>query len=57
MRKRIDLEQLLSFNNWNHIVSLKFWVCVWFNDDDWKALVKHAENFKNLKELALCKNV
>jgi hypothetical protein len=31
--------------------------CGWFNDDDWRALVEHAGNFNNLKELNLSKNV
>jgi hypothetical protein len=57
MYKRIDLEQFLSFNNWNHLARLSFWNCDWFNDDDWKALVEHAANFNNLKELGLRKNV
>jgi hypothetical protein len=50
------LEQFLSFNNWNHLVTLSFFYCGWFNDDDWKALVKHAGNFNNLKKLSLGKN-
>jgi hypothetical protein len=57
MKKRIDLEQFLSFNNWNHLVILSFDCCGWFNDDDWRALVEHAGNFNNLKRLDLSKNV
>jgi hypothetical protein len=50
-KKRIDLKQFLSFNNWNHLVALSFYGCGWFNDDDWRALVEHAGNFNNLKKL------
>jgi hypothetical protein len=57
MDKRIDLEQFVSFNNWNHLVRLSFYECGWFNDDDWRALVEHAGNFNNLKKLSLGKNV
>jgi hypothetical protein len=57
IKQRIDLKQLLSFNNWNHVAFLSVYECGWFNDDDWKALVEHAANFKNLEELDLGKNV
>jgi hypothetical protein len=49
----MDLEQFLSFKNWHHLGKLSFFSCDWFNDDDWKALVKHADNFKNLEWLNL----
>lgn len=56
IKQRIDLKQFVSFN-WNHLVTLFFWNCGLFNDDDWRAIVEHADNFKNLKKLFLSKNV
>lgn len=53
---RIDLKQFLDFNNWNHLTILSFGWCGWFNNDDWRALVKHADNFISLKDLYLSKN-
>lgn len=47
------MKQFLRFDNWNHLVVLSFYHCCWFNDDDWKELVKHADNFNNLKWLGL----
>jgi hypothetical protein len=57
IQQRIDLKQLLSFNNWNHLVTLSFFGCGWFNDDDWRALVECAANLNNLKSLWFGKNV
>jgi hypothetical protein len=57
MGSKMDLNQFLSFNNWNSLSDLSFYYYGWFNNDDWRALVLHADNFKNLKHLNLRKNV
>jgi hypothetical protein len=57
IKQRIDLKKFLSFNNWNHLLALSFQGCDWFNDNDWRTLVEHADNFNNLKILDLRKNV
>lgn len=51
------MKQFLTFNNWNHIQELCLSNCGWFNDDDWRTLIKNADSFSNLKQLNLCKNV
>jgi hypothetical protein len=56
IQSRFDLKQFLSLNNWNHLLEFLLNRCGWFDDDDWRALVEHADNFKNLKMLNLCKN-
>lgn len=50
------MKLFLNFNNWNHLVFLMFNYCEWFNDGDWRALIGHADNFSNLRELGLCKH-
>jgi hypothetical protein len=54
--KKVDIEQFGRLDNWDHLVYLTFHDCGWFNDDDWRALVKHAHHFKNLKSLDLSKS-
>jgi hypothetical protein len=55
IKERIDLKQLLKFDNWNHVAEFSFFDCGWFDDDDWRTLVGHAGNFNNLTWLRLGK--
>jgi hypothetical protein len=48
MNSRINFKQFFSFDKWDHLVELSFNSCGWFNNDDWRALVEHADNFNNL---------
>lgn len=53
IEKESNWKRWLWTGNWNHLGSLRFYNCQWFENDHWRAMVRNANSFQNLTWLDL----